>query len=726
MSTPQPQTHGQSGAQTARARLIINPQAWHGTEYEDIADHICARLAVYGIQTDAIYTSPSEHGMHLARVAAQDGYGLVIAAGGDGTIDEVAKGLIGTKATLGIIPCGTMNNFARSLNIPDDLEAACALIATGQRKGIDVGMLNGKPFLEVASIGFEAPLFALGERTRHRGLAGALQGVLGMARLLLRLQPYSFALEMDGKHKLVRAQQITIMNTPRYGLGFVAAPDALLDDGYLDVVIARHARRWDLIRHYWSIMQGRRELDARVQIRRARRIRVESKYLLPVALDGEEAGTLPVTITVAPRKLHAVVGTPPATPEAAPSPFVKILKSMSPIDIERSPNVYSDSESAHRMSQLASRYWVVTAVIGLLAWLTHRLGLWQKLPAPQAKKPLPGRQQRHTLALRLVPLALAAIFWRLRMRFEALAFLLTGTIGSVVTPLWRWVARRRPKIVQPDDATMHAVASMGVLGAGLWATRKPTVRRALFSGTLATLGVWLSYIDRRSAESPERQRASIALGAGLGAVWLGIMLSGLSWIRQGLLHLTGAAPVPPEPHPAMPLTAPYDATRLTAPVAMNAELARGDILLFGPDGTLGAQVIEFLTRSYYHHIAIYDGDGMVIEAMPAGVIRTALGSRRVTAVRPDLPAEERAAVADWARGRVGDRYDTRGLLLIAFDRVFPGLRLGGPPVHRFSCAVFVADAYMQEGHDLLPGERWEDLVPGDFMALMDMPPKPAR
>ncbi len=726
MSTTQPQAQGQS-AQTTRARLIINPQAWHGSEYENIAEHIGERLAAHGIQAEAINTSPSEHGTNLARAAAKDGYALVIAAGGDGTISEVAKGLIGTKTVLGIIPCGTMNNIARSLYIPDDLEEACALIASGQRKSIDVGMLNGKPFLEVASIGFEAPLFTLGERTRHRGLVGALQAAFGMGRMLLRMQPYGFVLELDGKRKLVRAQQVTISNTPRYGLGFVAAPDARLDDGYLDVVIARHARRWDLIRHYWSIMHGQRELDTRVQIRRAKRIRVASKHLLPVAIDGEEAGTLPVTISVATRKLRAIVGTRPPTPAATPSPFIEILKSMSPKDTDRSPNVYSDAESAHRMSQLASRYWVLTAVLGLLVGLTHRLGLWRKLPAPKMLVASREQRQRHALALRLVPVALAAIFWRLRMRFEALAFLLTGALGAIVTPLWRWVAQRQPKIVQPDDATMHAVASMGVLGAGLWATRKATVRRALFNSTLAGLGIWLSYIDRRSAESPERQRESIALGAGLGALWLGIMLSGLSWLRQGLLHLTGTAPMPaPEPHPAAPLATPYEAARLSAPVAMNAELEPGDILLFGPDGTMGAQVIEFLTRSHYHHIAIYDGDGMIIEAMPEGVIRSALGNRRVTAVRPDLPPAERAAVADWARGHVGDKYDTRGLFLIAFDRLFPGLRLGGPPVHRFSCAVFVADAYMQEGHDLLPGERWEDLVPGDFMALMDMPPKRAQ
>jgi hypothetical protein len=596
---------------------------------------------------------------------------------------------------------------------------------------MDIGMINGYPFLEVASIGFEAPLFALGERNRHHGLVGALRAAAGMLRLFLQLQPYGFTLELDGRRKLVRAQQITICNTPRYGLGFLSAPDARVDDGYLDVVISRQAHRWDLIRHYWSIMQGRRELNTRVQIRRAKRITIESKHLLPVAADGEEIGTLPVRVNVAARKLRVVMGQAPATPEPTPSPIIEILRSMAPNDTDRSPRVLNDAESARRMSQISSWYWIVTAIMGAVVWLAHLLGFWRRLPAPKAKPVSHGQQQRHRLELQLVPLGLAAIFWRLRLRFESLAFLLTGAMGAVVTPIWRRVARRHPDVVEPDDATMHAVASMGVLGAGLWATRKPNVRTGLFTAFLAALGAWFSFMERRSEATPGRQRDSVALGAGIGALWLGVMLSLLAWLRQGILHITSGEPIAPHkavpaPVPAPTPELPATCAHLAAPVAMQTELERGDILLFGPDGTLGAQAIEFVTRSHYHHTALYDGDGMVIEAMPEGVRRSALGARRVTGIRPPIPVEKREAVADWARNHIGDKYDTRGLFLVAFDRLFPGLRLGGPPVHRFSCAVFIADGYMQEGYDLLPGERWEDLVPGDFMALMDTPPKPVQ
>jgi len=82
-----------------------------------------------------------------------------------------------------------------------------------------------------------------------------------------------------------------------------------------------------------------------------------------------------------------------------------------------------------------------------------------------------------------------------------------------------------------------------------------------------------------------------------------------------------------------------------------------------------------MTRSHYHHVAIYDGNGMVIESMPGGVRSYKLGQRNITGIRPNTPVEQRIAAADWARSHIGDAYDTRGLALIALDRILPGLRL---------------------------------------------------
>ena len=726
MSSTQPKTQQPQGQGTRRAKLLVNPQAYHGTGEENVIDLLSTKLSALGIQVTADILTPDEPGGQVARAAVAEGFNLIIAAGGDGTLHEIARGLLDTKATLGIIPFGTMNNIAASLNIPNDLDAACAIIAHGKQQNMDVGMINGQPFLEAVSIGFEVPLFSLGEQTRHRGIGGMVQAGLGLARALVQARPHGITIDLDGQRKLVRAQEITICNTPRYGLGFAAAPDALVDDGLLDVVIARHARRWDIIRHYWSIMNGRRELDTRIQIRRAKRIRLSSKYLMPVAADGEPAGSLPTSISVAPHRLHVMAGDPATKPKTTASPIADILRSMAPHREQQSPQVFPLAEHVQRSRQMVTVYWLGAAIVAVLGWLGYQLGLWQRLPIPRQRRESHGREERHTWELRLIPIGLAAIFWRLRMGIDAVAFLASGAVGAVVTPLWRRVRARYPNVVEPDDATMQAVASVGVLAAGLYASRRSTWRRNLLMGGLAAVGTWLSFVDRRAKEPPERQRASIALGAGLGALWLGGVLTIIAWVREGLLHVTNSAEAAPSPatRKASPAPTPGPDLHLVASVAMRVELERGDILLFGPDGTKGAQLIEFLTRSYYHHSAIYDGEGMILEAMPEGVKRAPLGQRRITAIRVNVPPEQRHAAADWARLHVGDQYDTRGLALIAFDRIFPGLRLGGPPANRFSCAVFVADAYLQVGYDLLPNERWEDLVPGDFVALIDSPPKP--
>src|SRR5258708_7810716 len=124
--------------------------------YEEI---ILAELSVYGIKPEVWYTTPEDPGEGLARKAAEEHAELVIAAGGDGTIHAVANGLIGSTSTIGIIPLGTMNNVAHSLNIPFSIAEACAIIAKGDIRAIDVGKINGHIFLEAAGIGLETAIF---------------------------------------------------------------------------------------------------------------------------------------------------------------------------------------------------------------------------------------------------------------------------------------------------------------------------------------------------------------------------------------------------------------------------------------------------------------------------------------------------------------------------------------------------------------------------------------
>src|SRR5579872_5622872 len=167
-----------------RTVLILNPTSGISTvsekrmSPEETERTILEGLRAIDIEPELFHTTPEETGRGLARRAVEGGAELVIAAGGDGTIHAVANGLIGTQSILGIIPTGTMNNLARSLNIPETIPAACYTIFNGKTRAMDVGKINGHPFLEVAGAGIEAALFPAAEDIKRPGLLSTLRGVL--------------------------------------------------------------------------------------------------------------------------------------------------------------------------------------------------------------------------------------------------------------------------------------------------------------------------------------------------------------------------------------------------------------------------------------------------------------------------------------------------------------------------------------------------------------------
>src|SRR5438874_2752036 len=223
-----------------RTVLILNPTsgdsplaAIHGT-VDSIEATILANLREYDIEPEVWYTTVEDPGEEMAKKAADEHVDLVIAAGGDGTIHSVASGLIKRETTLAIIPMGTMNNLAHSLGIPLPIEAACAIIAKGDTRAIDVGNINGKVFTEVAGIGLEAALFPAAEEIKSPGFISTVRGVLNGLFTLLKFKPTKLKISFDDNtRRTYDAIQITICNAPYYGAHFQVAPDIIMDDGEL-------------------------------------------------------------------------------------------------------------------------------------------------------------------------------------------------------------------------------------------------------------------------------------------------------------------------------------------------------------------------------------------------------------------------------------------------------------------------------------------------------------
>ena len=384
------------GHVTRRAHLIFNPVA-----FGDTADGALARildlLRHHGLVVAASSTTADDPGDGVAAAALARQPDLVIVAGGDGTIHAVARALLHTGTPLGIIPMGTVNNLADALHIPTDMEAACALIATGQPHAMDAGLIDGRPFFEAVSLGVAAPFFPLAEATRHQGLVGLWRAIVKGVPLLLRSRRTVVYVEADGKRRRrFKAWEITVANIPSTALHFAIAPDARLDDGQLDVVINAESHWWQFTRDALALLRGgRQHRQPYVRRMRARHIRLltpPGAPSAPITIDGEAMGVTPATLSVAHHALNVIVasttladadGNDPAA-HMARTPLAELLHSLT-------EPVRAPVKGARRVATVARRYWMLGA-LALLVVLGVGVWRWRRSKPRPSYRRLPGRR----------------------------------------------------------------------------------------------------------------------------------------------------------------------------------------------------------------------------------------------------------------------------------------------------------------------------------------------
>ena len=297
-----------------RALLIINSKSGKDGDSLNRVREISEILASYGIGVDVRVKLRKSIARRDARRAAKQGCQLVIAAGGDGTVAAVARGLIGTSATLGILPLGTYNNTATSLGIPTDVHEACALIAAGVERRVDVGEVRAtgkrKPavFLEIGAVGLPATLTSLGQHL-EKGRWDAARETVAPA---LAMQPTQARLRLDesAAHE-ARTLCVLVANGPRTGAGIDAASAARMDDGLLDVHVYEDVDQAALAAQVVA-SQGDAESVAQIARRaQARHLRVDTERPLPVLADSKVVGTTPATFRVVAGGLRVIAGNGP-------------------------------------------------------------------------------------------------------------------------------------------------------------------------------------------------------------------------------------------------------------------------------------------------------------------------------------------------------------------------------------------------------------------------------
>jgi YegS/Rv2252/BmrU family lipid kinase len=188
-----------------------------------------------------LYTAYPSHALELAEQAVKEKPAIIVAAGGDGTINEIARALISTGIPLGVIPLGSGNGFARHFNLPFNITKALKLLLTGTILSVDVGYMNGKPFFCTAGIGFDAETGYYYRDYNHRGFVAY---ALSFARVFSWYKSKEYILEIDGVSYDFRAFFITIANISQFGYNFFVAPHASTLDGAFDVVVVKRFPKW--------------------------------------------------------------------------------------------------------------------------------------------------------------------------------------------------------------------------------------------------------------------------------------------------------------------------------------------------------------------------------------------------------------------------------------------------------------------------------------------------
>jgi len=309
-----------------RAKLIFNSAAGNPQESAQQLVELLEYLQATHIHADVFLVHPEHDLSAVARKAVREGYRLIIVSGGDGTIENVARGLIGTHATLGIIPTGTRNNLARSLNIPvNDVAEAVAVLRLGQRLRIDVGHVqnhnSSRWFLEAASVGLASALYPAADEIQH----GDLGKITEFISTLVAHAPSEIHLRLDdAQDEIVRqAHMVLVANMPYMGGNFQIAPDISFNDRRLDVVVYSNLSKLDLIGTAVQITTG--TLDQRVERFRAKKISITTKPAMPVMADGVMLKDGALTVTIRPHGLAVIANAlqPTTAPEALVDQAVK-------------------------------------------------------------------------------------------------------------------------------------------------------------------------------------------------------------------------------------------------------------------------------------------------------------------------------------------------------------------------------------------------------------------
>ena len=288
--------------------LGIKAPVWENKPQTELAlEQVLAGLRQAGIAATAACTTAPGDGMRLARECVEAGYDLVVAVGGDGTINEVVNGLAGSETVLGVIPAGTFNVYGLLMNLPTELAAACRVIARGTVQRVDLGRVNDRYFICMAGAGFDAFVVHQTDSSRLKSVLGAVAYALVAAANYFFYPFRRIVVQVDQEPELKKGYFLIVGNGKYYAGDMVISSRADMHDGLLDVCLMKRRNLWNFFGYLWALRRGNLEKYIHVDVFQCRTLLVRSRGHHPLHADAEYIGRTPAVIQAAPGALKVVV-----------------------------------------------------------------------------------------------------------------------------------------------------------------------------------------------------------------------------------------------------------------------------------------------------------------------------------------------------------------------------------------------------------------------------------
>lgn len=289
-----------------RIKFIVNPRSGEN-KTSDFLRSMRHYIQYYDMDASISITKDVHHAVDLADKAAQEGFNVIVAVGGDGTVHEVLQGIVAKDVIMGVIPYGSSNDFARTIKVPKNLKTAMGIIKGSKIEKVDVGAINDRFFLNISSAGFDGEVVARLPKLKSKYLF-SLVYILGALKEVFRYKKKKVRVVSDGKDMgEFNTNLIVVANGKYYGHAMKVAPRASITDGKFDIILIHDMDRLRFLLNFPKVFKGTHIYNPNVTFFRSSNLVLFCDKRMYIESDGELTGTLPVEYKIFPKFIRLIV-----------------------------------------------------------------------------------------------------------------------------------------------------------------------------------------------------------------------------------------------------------------------------------------------------------------------------------------------------------------------------------------------------------------------------------